>query len=307
MQHEFISDLQKTLNTKVTCIGVGVHSGDRARMTINPAPINTGYVFVRTDVPSSNARIEALAKNVTATQLGTTITNEHGVFVSTVEHILAALSGIGIDNAIIEIDGEEVPILDGSSEPFIELFKGAGLRTQAAPKRMIEILKPIEVRDGNKYARLEPYNGFALDVEIDFSSFGSKAIGIQHGSYEISKGSFMNDLSKARTFGFMHQVEALRRMGLSRGGSLDNAVVIDGDEILNEGGLRFNDEFVRHKALDAVGDLALCGQTLLGRYVSYQSGHSLNVALVKALAENQDSWRFKILPLDAQKMAAAGL
>lgn len=304
MQHDVVSQLQKTIKGKASSIGVGLHSGKRAKLTICPAPIDTGYVFIRTDMPSSIARIKAHADLVTATQLGTSITNEHGVSVATIEHILAALNGMGIDNAYIEIDGPEVPILDGSSEPFVEMVSSLGTRSQAAPRRHIEVLKPIEIKDGNKFARLEPYNGFVLDVEIHFAS---KIIGHQRGIYEISGNGFADDLARARTFGFLHQVDEMRSKGLGLGGSIDNAIVIDGDEIVNENGLRFNDEFVRHKALDAVGDLALAGAPLKARYISRLGGHAMNVALVKALLANQDAWRWSVAPLNVELMAAAGI
>ena len=299
-----VAILQKSLKSKASSIGVGVHSGVRAMLTICPAPQDTGVVFIRTDAPAAQSHIKAIAANVTDTQLGTTITNAHGVSVSTVEHVLAALYGMGIDNAYIEIDGPEVPILDGSSSPFIDMIRAVGVRTLAAPRRTIEILEVIEVRAGQKFARLEPYNGFELDVEIHFAS---KAIGHQHGVYDCSEDGFVTELSEARTFGFMHQVEMLRKNGLSRGGSLDNAIVVDGDEVMNQDGLRFSDEFVRHKALDAVGDLSLCGAPLLARYVGHQPGHALNVALVRQLLANPQSWRINSVALDTQILAAAGI
>ena len=304
MQYEIVSQLQRTLRARVSTCGIGVHSGKAANITIAPAPVNTGYVFIRTDIAPSDGRIKAIASNVTATQLGTSIANEYGASVATIEHVLAALYGMGIDNAFIEIDGPEVPILDGSSVQFVDMISSVGTMAQAAPKKIIEVLRPIEVKDGAKFARLLPENGFVLDVEIHFTS---KIIGHQRGIYDCSKGEFITDLSNARTFGFLHQVETMRKNGLSLGGSLDNAVVIDGDAIMNQGGLRFDDEFVRHKALDAVGDLSLCGAALNARYVSHQSGHALNIALVKALLANPQSWRLTSQPLNAQMLAAAGI
>ncbi len=304
LQHQVVSILQKTLKTRVSCEGVGVHSGTMAKMTLCPAPQDTGYVFIRTDVPRSKAYVNALVKNVTSTQLGTNISNAHGVNVQTVEHVLAALFGLGIDNCYIEIDGPEVPIMDGSSQPFIDLIIKSGVRMIAAPKRSIEILETVEVVSGDKFARLEPFNGFELDVSIEFPS---KIIGKQRGVYNCARDGFANDLASARTFGFMHQVEEMRSKGLSLGGSLDNAVVIDGDTILNVDGLRYNDEFVRHKALDAVGDLSLCGAGLIGRYVSYSAGHAMNNLLVKELMNRPDAWRMSFTPLDTQILAAAGI
>ena len=301
MRHKIVSQLQKTLKAKASCIGVGVHSGTKSRLTIGPAPQDTGYVFIRTDVKPAESRVRAIASNVTTTQLGTTITNSYGVSIATIEHVLAALYGMGIDNAYIEIDGPEVPILDGSSEPFIEMIASVGVRTIGAPKQIIEILKPIEVSSGPKYAKLVPFDGFELDVEIHFAT---KIIGHQRGIYDCSKDGFAQELASARTFGFLHQVETMRANGLSKGGSLDNAVVIDGDEIMNQDGLRFEDEFVRHKALDAVGDLALCGAALMGRYVAHQSGHALNVDLVRALLADTSAWRYTSTPIEMQLMAA---
>lgn len=304
MQYNVVSQLQKTLKGKTSSIGVGLHSGKRAKLTICPAPIDTGYIFIRTDMPTSVGRVKAHADFVTATQLGTSITNAHGVSVATIEHILAALNGLGIDNAFIEIDGPEVPILDGSSEPFVEMISTVGIRHQSAPRRFIEVLEPIEIKDGNKFARLEPCDGFIVDAEIHFAS---KAIGHQHGVFEISDNVFADKLARARTFGFLHQVDEMRANGLALGGSIDNAVVIDGDDVLNENGLRFDDEFVRHKALDAVGDLALLGAPLKARYTSRLGGHAINVALVKALLANPKAWRVTSAPLNVALMAAAGI
>ena len=303
MKHDTICQLQKTLQKSVSCIGVGLHTGERTKLTLSPAPIDTGFVFIRTDLLARESRISALGNNVSATTLGTSIANEFGHAISTVEHILAALSGMGIDNAFISIDGPEVPILDGSAEPFIDLIKNAGIQSQDAPRNFIEIIEPVEVTDGDKIARLEPAEGFILDVTIDFPS---KAIGHQHGVYDGTKKGF-EDFAKARTFGFLHQVEALRAMGLSRGGSLDNAVVIDGDKIMNEGGLRFNDEFVKHKTIDAVGDLSLAGYPIIGRYVAKHSGHGLNTKLVQTLIANPKSYRVVNRPVDAKRLAAAAV
>jgi UDP-3-O-[3-hydroxymyristoyl] N-acetylglucosamine deacetylase len=304
VQYEIVSQLQKTLKTEVKTAGIGLHTGKPANMAIKAAPVDTGYVFIRTDIEPSQNRILAHSRNVTATQLGTSIANEYNISVATIEHILAALFGLGIDNAFIEIDGPEVPILDGSSDHFVEILAKAGIISQTAPRKVIEILQPIEVRDGVKYARLLPADSFILEVDIHFTS---KIIGHQSGVYDIGKGEFATKLAKARTFGFLHQVETMRKNGLSLGGSLDNAIVIDGDNIMNDSGLRYDDEFVRHKALDAVGDLSLAGAAICGRYVAHQSGHALNVALVKELFANPNAWRMRVSQINANSLAAAGI
>jgi UDP-3-O-[3-hydroxymyristoyl] N-acetylglucosamine deacetylase len=272
-------------------------------VTLKPAGVDHGIVFVRLDAPEFGRRIAALVDKVTTTELGTTLANSAGVSVATVEHLMAALFGMGIDNAIVEIDGPEVPILDGSSEPFIEMIEMIGTRALGAPRRMLEILKPIEVVVGNKLARLEPFDGFELDVTVEFST---RAIGRQRVVFDCTPQSFANDLGAARTFGFLHQVEAMQAKGLALGGSLENAVVIDGDAIVNQEGLRFADEFVRHKALDAVGDLALAGAPIKGRYVAERAGHEMNVALVRALLADAAAWRWNFAPLAAELLPAAG-
>lgn len=301
-----VSALQQTLARPVSCQGVGVHGGVPARLTFRPAAADTGIVFVRLDTNPFVARIPAHVDAVTTTQLGTTISNAAGTAVATVEHALAALMAMGIDNVLVEIDGPEVPILDGSSDPFVEMIVTAGIRSQGVPRRVIEILAPVEVVAGTKLARLEPHGGAGLrmDVTIDFTS---RAIGRQHVAFDLSPDVFADEVGGARTFGFLHQVEQLKAMGLARGGSMDNAVVIDGDAILNEEGLRFADEFVRHKALDAVGDLALAGAPIRGRYVAEQPGHELNVALVRALLAQPEAWRWTVMEADTPMMAAAGV
>ena len=280
--------LQHTLAGYASCEGIGLHTGKPVRMTLKPAGVDHGIVFVRLDAPEFSRRIAALVDKVTTTEFGTTLANSAGVSVATVEHLMAALFGMGIDNAIVEIDGPEVPILDGSSEPFIEMIEMTGTRALGAPRRMLEILKLVEVLVGNKLARLEPFDGFELDVTVEFST---RAIGRQRVVFDCTPQSFANDLGSARTFGFLHQVEAMQAKGLALGGSLENAVVIDGDMIVNQEGLRFADEFVRHKVLDAVGDLALAGAPIKGRYVAERAGHEMNVALVRALLADQTVWR----------------
>lgn len=304
MHMQQISALQHTLAGSVSCSGVGVHSGAPARLTLRPAAADTGIVFVRTDVAEFARRIPAEVERVTTTNLGTTLANSAGVAVATVEHVLAALSAMGVDNALVEIDGPEVPILDGSSDPFVEMIENTGLRAQGAPRRVLEILAPVTVRQGGKLARLEPHDGRAFDVTIRFDS---AAIGEQRVCFELTPESFSTQVGAARTFGFLHQVEAMRAAGLGLGGSLDNAVVVDGDAILNEEGLRFADEFVRHKALDAVGDLALAGAPIRGRYVAAHAGHEMNVALVRALLAQPHAWRWSVSASPVELLAAAGV
>ena len=284
------SDLyEHTLAAPAICAGVGVHTGARVRLSIRPAPIRTGIVFIRTDV-DGDGRVPVSAEAVVQTRLGTVIGNDAGVTVSTIEHLMAALAALGVDNAVIELDGPEVPIMDGSAEPFVKLLDRAGRREQDAPRRVIEVLRPIEVREGDKRAALRPSNRFEVAFEIAFSS---AAIGRQAVDVVADEEGFRSELADARTFGFLHEVEALRRAGLARGGSLDNVVVIDGDRVLNPEGLRRPDEFVRHKALDAVGDLYVLGAPLLARFEGVRAGHSLNNALVRALLAQPSAWRMR--------------
>ncbi len=273
-------DRQHTILRTASREGVGLHTGEAARLTVKPGAANTGVRFVRTDVKGAAAAIHAHALNVATTQLGTSIANAAGVSVATVEHFLAACAGLGVDNLVAELNGPELPILDGSSGPFVELLSEARLVEQAAPRRMLKVLKPVEVRDGAKSARLSPGKGFEMRVAIDFPS---KAIGRQTISFAMQPGAFARDVAWARTFGFLKEVEALRAMGKARGGSLDNAVVVDGDAILNEGGLKVPDEFVRHKLLDVIGDLFLAGAPIEGLYEGEQPGHALNNRLLRAL------------------------
>ena len=281
-------EYQTTLNTIVICAGIGVHTGVRARMVIKPAAINTGIRFRRTDL-EIQTDIPARGDSVTEVQLGTTLTNEDGASVATVEHFLAACAGMGVDNLLIEIDGPEVPIMDGSSAVFCELFHNAGLKVQSALRRRIRILEAVEVGEGVKWARLSPStdNILTLNAKIEFQT---KAIGTQQMSMRLMPGLFARDIAFARTFGFARDVEALKAMGLARGGSLDNAVVIDGDDIINPEGLRSDDEFIRHKLLDAVGDLMLSGAPIAGRYDARQPGHAMNNKLVRALLARPEAW-----------------
>jgi UDP-3-O-[3-hydroxymyristoyl] N-acetylglucosamine deacetylase len=295
-------EYQTTLNTTVICAGIGVHSGARAKMVIKPADVNTGIRFRRTDLDVQND-ILARGDHVTEVQLGTTLTNADGASVATVEHFLAACAGMGLDNLLVEIDGPEVPIMDGSSAVFCELFHSAGLKQQTTLRRRIRILDTVEVRDGVKWARLSPSQDQILTLKAKIE-FETKAIGTQQMAMRLVPGLFARDIAFARTFGFARDVETLKAMGLARGGSLDNAVVIDGDEIINPEGLRSDDEFIRHKLLDAVGDLMLAGAPIAGIYDARQPGHAMNNKLVRALLEHPESWCWET-DADALETASA--
>lgn len=291
---------QCTLSSPSTLAGVGVHTGRVVRLTLRPAPSDHGLVFVRTDVRDRDNRVSVRPDAVRNTVLNTEIANAAGVKVATIEHLLAALSALGVDNAKIELDGPEVPILDGSAREFVHAIDAAGRREQAAPRRYVEVLAPIEVWDGNKYAALLPADRFSVDFEIDFAN---PVIGRQRVVYPITEAVFRAEVATARTFGFLHEVEQLRAAGLVRGGSTDNALVIDGDRLLNPEGLRFSDEFARHKAMDAVGDLYVLGSPLLAAYEGRYAGHALNNRLVRALQAKPEAWRVRTF---APELAAAG-
>ena len=282
--------LQHTLAGPAVCAGIGVHTGRRVRIAIRPAPVDTGVVFVRSDVADHDNRIPVSAEAVTRTQLNTEVSNAAGVAVSTVEHLMAALCALDVDNVIVEVDGPEVPIMDGSALPFVQLLDRAGRRAQEAPRRYIEVLAPVEVSEGAKFAALRPSDRFEVAFEIAFSS---AAIGRQAVDLTMSERTFRDQLASARTFGFVHEVEALRRLGLARGASLDNAIALDGDAILNPGPLRFRDEFVRHKALDAIGDLYVLGAPVIGRFETRYGGHALNNVLVRALLADRSAWQVR--------------
>ena len=295
------SAFQHTLQGPAVFAGVGVHTGVHTRVQVRPAPADSGLVFVRTDVADlAHNLVRASGDAVCRTQLGTVIGNEAGVTVSTIEHLMAAFAMLGVDNARIELDGPEMPIMDGSALPFVQELDRAGRRAQDAPRGYVEILQTIEVADGDKWARLSPADGFEVAFEIDFDS---AVIGRQRIDMAMDERVFRTELADCRTFGFLQDVEALRAIGLARGGSLDNVVVIDGDRILNPEGLRRPDEFVRHKALDAIGDLYVLGGPLLGRFEGVLAGHGLNNALVRALLARPQAWRWRSLVLD---LAEAG-
>jgi len=279
---------QKTTVAPAIIAGVGVHTGDRVRLAVRPAPAGTGIVLVRTDIKDRDNRIPVSGEAVVDARLNTMIENAAGVRLSTIEHLMAAFSALGVSNAVVEVDGPELPILDGSALQFVQLLDRAGFRRQEAPVRYIEILEPIRVEDGDKTAALLPCDRFEMRFEIDFAT---PVIGNQVVDFVVDEETFRTEIMAARTFGFAHEVEALRRAGLARGGSLENAVVIDGDQILNPGGLRMEREFVKHKALDAIGDLYVLGAPLLGRYEGVKAGHAINNLLVRELLANPQAWR----------------
>ncbi|MFD0965622.1 UDP-3-O-acyl-N-acetylglucosamine deacetylase [Seminibacterium arietis] len=281
---------QRTLKQSIKVTGVGLHSGNKVTLTLRPAATNTGVVYCRTDL-NPPVMFPADANAVRDTMLCTCLVNESGVKISTVEHLNAALAGLGIDNIIIEVDSAELPIMDGSSSPFIYLLLDAGIEEQNAPKKFIRVKQHVRVEDGDKWAEFKPYNGFRLDFTIDFDH---PAINKNVCNYvmDFSAQAFIQQLSRARTFGFMKDIEYLQSQGLALGGSLDNAIVLDDYRILNEDGLRFKDELVRHKMLDAIGDLYMAGYNIIGDFKAYKSGHGLNNKLLRALLSNQEAWEF---------------
>ncbi len=281
---------QRTLKSPTKTTGVGLHTGVRVEMGLRPAPVDTGIVFHRTDLPGAVA-IPALAVNVGDTRLSSTL-KAGGASVSTVEHLMSALAGLGIDNLHVDIAGPELPIMDGSAGPFVFLLQSAGIVEQKAPKRYVRVIAPVEVREGDKWARFEPFDGFKLDFTIDFPHpvFGSENRNVV---VDFATHSYAKEVARARTFGFMQDVEAMRAAGLGLGGSLQNAVVLDEFGVLNSEGLRYDNEFVRHKVLDAIGDLYLLGHPLIGQYTAYKSGHSLNNQLARALLARADAHEVK--------------
>ena len=281
---------QRTLAGSTVFAGIGVHSGQRVRVALRPAPVGHGVVFVRSDVTGCDNRIPAFAEYVASTQLNTEIRNAAGVSVSTIEHLMAALAALGVDNAVVELDGAETPIMDGSAQPFLDILDRVGVREQDAPRRSIEIVERVEIRSGDKWAALSPAAGFQVAFELQYAS---KAIGTQRIDLEVTEDSFRTELAAARTFGFAHEVESLKALGLAKGASLDNAVGLDGDLILNPEGLRIEREFVRHKAMDAVGDLYTLGAPVIGRFESVKGGHALNNALCRALLAQPSAWRWR--------------
>ncbi|MCC6756631.1 MAG: UDP-3-O-acyl-N-acetylglucosamine deacetylase [Arenimonas sp.] len=279
---------QRTLKNVIRATGVGLHSGEKVFMTLRPAAANTGIVFRRIDLPTP-VEVKAQAHLVGQTQLCTVLVDENQVKIKTTEHLLAALAGLGIDNAYIDLSSEEVPIMDGSAGPFVFLIQSAGIEEQNAPKRFIRIKKTLQVTDGDKWARFEPYEGFKVGFTIDFKHPAFKK-SASNAEIDFSTTSFVKEVSRARTFCFMKDIEYMRDRNLALGGSLDNAIVLDDYRVVNEDGLRFDDEFVKHKILDAIGDLYLMGHSLIGAYYAYKSGHGLNNQLLRALIADREAW-----------------
>lgn len=281
---------QQTLKGPINCTGIALHSGEKTSMTLCPADADSGIVFKRIDIEGKDALIPAKWDNVVDTRLCSVLGNAEGVTVSTVEHLMSALAGAGIDNCLIEIDGPEVPIMDGSAAPFLFLVECAGITEQKAARKALRVLKTVTIEEHGKAASLAPADDFSLDFQIDFDS---DAVGEQSMSIDLRDGAFKKEIARARTFGFMHEVEALRAHGLIKGGSLDNAVVVSGDRVMNEEGLRYDDEFVRHKVLDAVGDLYLAGGPIVGAFNGVCSGHAANNALLRALFADPTAWAWE--------------
>jgi len=278
---------QRTLKNTIRATGVGLHTGDKVFMTLRPAAVNTGIIFRRVDLDPV-AEIAAFATNVGDTSMSSTLV-DGDVRVATVEHLLAAFAGMGIDNAYVDLSAPEVPIMDGSAGPFVFLIQSAGIEDQSAAKKFIRILKPLEYKFEDKWARIEPYEGFRVSFKIEFDHPVFKSH-TSFASVDFSTTSFLQEISRARTFGFMRDLEMLRERKLVLGGSMDNAIVLDDYRILNEDGLRYEDEFVKHKVLDAIGDLYLLGHSLIGAYSGYKSGHELNNQLLRQLLKNPASW-----------------
>lgn len=291
---------QQTLASAVECVGVGLHSGMSVTMTIHPAGPDHGIVFRRLDVEGDARDIPARFDRVVDTRMCTVLGNQAGVTVGTVEHLMAAFAGLGVDNARVDLDGPEVPIMDGSSAPFVFLIECTGLEEQAAPRRVVRVLKEVSLADGPATASLAPGRCLTLDCEIDFAS---AAIARQALALPLVNGAFRKELSRARTFGFLEDVEKLRAAGLARGGSLENAIVVDAGRVLNEEGLRYEDEFVRHKALDALGDLYLAGGMVIGAFRGVRSGHDANNRLLRALFADPSAWRIDDLTIAESEAA----
>ena len=296
---------QRTLKSITRAVGVGLHSGQRVELTLRPSPPDTGIVFRRVDLPEP-VDIPMTAESVTDTRLASTVSRS-GAKVQTIEHLMSACAGLGIDNLIIDITADEVPILDGSASSFVFLLQSAGIELQKAPRRFIKVLAPVEVREGQdadaKWARLEPYHGFKLSFEIDFDHRVVDSTG-QRFEFDLGQGSYSRDIARARTFGFTKEVEYMRSRGLALGGGLDNAIVMDDTKVLNVGGLRYDDEFVKHKILDAMGDLYVVGRPLLASYSAFRSGHALNNKLLRELLAHPEA--YEIVTFENEKLAPAG-
>ncbi len=297
---------QRTLQTLTRAVGVGLHSGERVELTLRPAQPDTGIVFRRVDLPSP-VDIPVSATAVTDTRLASTI-SQAGAKVHTIEHLMSACSGLGIDNLYVDITAEEVPILDGSAASFVFLLQSAGIALQNAPKRFVRVLEPVEVREGQgaqeKWARLDPHHGFKLSFEIDFNHPAVDSTG-QRVEFDMDTGRYTRDIARARTFGFTRDVEMMRSNGLALGGGLDNAIVMDDYKVLNSDGLRYDDEFVKHKILDAMGDLYVLGKPLLASYSAFRSGHAMNNRLLRELLSRPDA--YDIVTFEDERAAPKGL
>lgn len=290
---------QRTLRSAIRATGVGLHSGQKVTLTLRPAPVDAGIVFRRVDLePVVEMKIEP--ELVGDTALCTCLIKD-GAKIGTIEHLLAAMSGLGIDNCFIDVNAAEIPIMDGSAGPFVFLIQSAGVEEQNKPKQFVRITKRIEVRDGDKVAAFEPFDGFKLDFTISFNhpAFGGRD---QRAMVDLSSTSFVREIARARTFGFMNDIEYLRARNLALGGSMENAIVLDEYRVLNDGGLRFEDEFVKHKILDAIGDLYLMGHSVIGAYTGYKSGHAMNNKLLRALKADQSAW--ELVSFDDAKASA---
>ncbi|MBP9722009.1 MAG: UDP-3-O-acyl-N-acetylglucosamine deacetylase [Gammaproteobacteria bacterium] len=280
---------QRTLKNTIKATGVGVHTGQKVKLVLSPAPVNTGIVFRRSDL-SPVVEIPAHPDYVGETALSTSLCKDN-VKIYTIEHLMAAFSGLGIDNAYVNVDASEIPIMDGSASPFVFLIQSAGIEEQNAFKKFIKIKEKIEIHNGDKYACLEPYDGFKINFGINFDHPAFKE-DLQNLEIDFADNSFVKEISRARTFGFMSEYEAMRARNLARGASLDNAVVLNDYTVVNDGGLRYNNEFVKHKVLDVIGDLYLLGYSILGHFSGYKSGHALNNQLLNKLLLNQQAWEF---------------
>ncbi len=280
---------QRTLKKVIHATGVGLHNGEKVTLTLRPAAINTGIIFKRVDLPQPN-EIKATPEAVHDTRMCSAL-EQDGARVATVEHLMSALAGLGVDNVLIEVNAPEIPIMDGSSGPFVFLLQEAGLVEQNAAKKFIRILKNVEVLDGDKWVRFEPYHGFKIDFTIDFNHPVFEHSG-NNVKIDFAADSYIKEISRARTFGFMHEVEYLRSNGLARGGSLENAIVLDEYRVLNNDGLRYDDEFAKHKVLDAIGDLYMLGYPILGAFYAFKSGHALNNKLLRALMQDETAWEY---------------
>jgi len=296
---------QRTLKSLTRAVGVGLHSGQRVEITLRPSQPDTGIVFRRVDLPQP-VEIPISATAVSDTRLASTLSNG-GAKVHTVEHLMSACAGLGIDNLYVDITAEEVPILDGSAASFVFLLQSAGVELQNAPRRFIRVTKPVEVHEGegaaSKWARLEPYHGYRLSFEIDFAHPAVDSTG-QRVEFDMSRHNYSRDIARARTFGFTKDVEMMRANGLALGGGLDNAIVMDDYKVLNAGGLRYDDEFVKHKILDAMGDLYILGKPLLASYSAFRSGHALNNKLLRELLNRADAW--ETVTFENEKLAPKG-